>query len=227
MSSAKSVAIPCAIAFLVASFTLPAAADTLTADFTVSGLSGPWEQSANPSFGYGVGDNAPPTTITAANGYNFAAGGSFTITYLSGQVSAGSGFPLSDANGDPNFVVNGANGSSGQPAPSKYVSSSQYPAFLAELIGTWANSSGAIIGTPFVVGDGPDTVTAPVGATELLLGVNDDIFSDNVGSLTVSVAGPGVAVTPIPAALPLLVSGLGALGLLGWPRKRTPRSLAA
>jgi hypothetical protein len=36
-----------------------------------------------------------------------------------------------------------------------------------------------------------------------------------------------VTATPLPAALPLFASGLGALGLLGWRRKRTPRSLAA
>jgi hypothetical protein len=34
------------------------------------------------------------------------------------------------------------------------------------------------------------------------------------------------AVTPIPAALPLFASGLGALALLGWRRKRTARSVA-
>jgi hypothetical protein len=37
-------------------------------------------------------------------------------------------------------------------------------------------------------------------------------FSDGVGN--------GSAVTPLPAALPLFAGGLGALGLLGWRRKR-------
>jgi hypothetical protein len=32
--------------------------------------------------------------------------------------------------------------------------------------------------------------------------------------------------TPLPAALPLFAGGLGALGLLGWRKKRTARSLA-
>jgi hypothetical protein len=35
-----------------------------------------------------------------------------------------------------------------------------------------------------------------------------------------------VSATPLPAALPLLAGGLGALGLLGWRRKRTARSVA-
>ena len=34
-------------------------------------------------------------------------------------------------------------------------------------------------------------------------------------------------VTPLPAALPLFATGLGALALLGWRRKRTARSVAA
>jgi hypothetical protein len=36
-----------------------------------------------------------------------------------------------------------------------------------------------------------------------------------------------LAPTPLPAALPLFTSGLGALGLLGWRRKRKAQALAA
>ena len=36
---------------------------------------------------------------------------------------------------------------------------------------------------------------------------------------TFQILGPG-GVTPVPAALPLFATGLGLLGLLGWPRKR-------
>jgi hypothetical protein len=50
-------------------------------------------------------------------------------------------------------------------------------------------------------------------------------------SFTVHVAGAtysgdvtyNVAATPLPATLPLFASGLGALGLLGWSRKRKAR----
>jgi hypothetical protein len=44
------------------------------------------------------------------------------------------------------------------------------------------------------------------------------------GTFTV-LNGP-IAATPLPAALSLFASGLGALGLLGWRRKRTARSVA-
>ena len=33
-------------------------------------------------------------------------------------------------------------------------------------------------------------------------------------------------VTPLPATLPLFATGLGALGLLGWRRKRKPKALS-
>ncbi len=38
--------------------------------------------------------------------------------------------------------------------------------------------------------------------------------------------GGTVAATPLPAALPLFASGLGALGLFGWRRKRKPQAAA-
>jgi hypothetical protein len=37
----------------------------------------------------------------------------------------------------------------------------------------------------------------------------------------------GVSDVPLPAALPLFATGLGALGLLGWRRKKNAAALAA
>jgi hypothetical protein len=42
-----------------------------------------------------------------------------------------------------------------------------------------------------------------------------------------SSAAIGPSTTPIPAALPLFATGLGALGLLGWRRKKKAAALAA
>jgi hypothetical protein len=201
------------------------AANAATTDVFVSGANGPWLQSLNPSFGYGVGDNASPTAVSA--GYDFTAGGTFTITYLSGTESAGSGFPITDAIGDTGFLVNNGTGSSGTVLPSFYVNSASYPAYLSELVGVFADN-GVIVGTPFLVGDGT-SATAPSGADELLLGVNDDIFSDNTGGFNVSVSGPtaDVTATPLPAALPLFAGGLGLLGMVSRRRKRMAVSIAA
>ena len=43
-----------------------------------------------------------------------------------------------------------------------------------------------------------------------------------IGLDDVSVTGPAVSETPVPGAVPLFVTGLGALGLLGWRRNRKP-----
>jgi hypothetical protein len=65
---------------------------------------------------------------------------------------------------------------------------------------------------PTTIGSVTDLLVATV--SENPGGVTNDIFS---------MSGTGVAPvsnTPLPAALPLFASGLGALGLLGWRRKR-------
>ena len=59
----------------------------------------------------------------------------------------------------------------------------------------------------------PSTTISIVGhsfsSTRYMIGLDD-----------VSVTGPGITAAPIPAAFPLLATGLGGLGLLGWRRKR-------
>jgi hypothetical protein len=45
--------------------------------------------------------------------------------------------------------------------------------------------------------------------------------------VTASEAGGGIGTVPLPAALPLFATGLGALGLLGWRRKKKAAALAA
>jgi hypothetical protein len=52
-------------------------------------------------------------------------------------------------------------------------------------------------------------------------------FTDGINGQLDGLFGAITAPTPLPAALPLFASGLGALGLLGWRRKRTTRSVAA
>ena len=44
----------------------------------------------------------------------------------------------------------------------------------------------------------------------------------NIGGTFTLLNGPTLIATPLPAALPLFATGLGALGLLGWRRKRKP-----
>lgn len=195
---------------------------------TVLGTSGPWQfdsSALNSSYQYGYDDETSPTTLTAANGFSFAAGKSFTISYVSGGVSIGAGQPYTDAIGlttldsggidgpidgnpyiNPDYQPNPPPDPNYEYAPSLFVNPSQYPAYDGELIGTFATAGGEIVGTPFIVGD-QYSVAVPAGATQLQLGVNDVGFSDNSGAWQIQ-----ISQVPEPGAgAPV---ALGSLGLL-------------
>ena len=57
--------------------------------------------------------------------------------------------------------------------------------------------------------------------------LTNDIGGFEVADVSANFIQTGLSGTPLPAALPLFASGLGALGLLGWRRKRKVASLAA
>jgi hypothetical protein len=198
---------------LVASMAWSGRAEALMMDFTVDSHAGPWVYNAglNSTFTYGVGDYTSPTVVSAADGFDFSAGNMFTIAYVSGLTDPFGISPAYDAAGDTGYEANNNGGSSGMFFPSLYVDPASYPVYLAAVIGVFTDSSGSIVGTPFAVND-LGTFTLPVGATQLQLGINDDIFVDNVGSLVMSVTGPALAV-PEPASLALLAVGT-AIGLL-------------
>jgi hypothetical protein len=50
--------------------------------------------------------------------------------------------------------------------------------------------------------------------------VGDTAPGDGEAFLAAITTSNAVAATPLPAALPLFATGLGAMGLLGWRRKR-------
>ena len=80
-------------------------------------------------------------------------------------------------------------------------------------MGTFATNTGAIVGTPFKIGDGPTVLTIPGGATQLQLGVNDDKFADNTGFWSVQVSGPG-SVTGVPEPNAAWLCAFGVCGLI-------------
>ena len=63
-------------------------------------------------------------------------------------------------------------------------------------------------------GDIPGQTFSIPGGEALIGGVVYDYVPAN------AVGTPSPAATPLPATLPLFATGLGALGLLGWRRKR-------
>ena len=67
---------------------------------------------------------------------------------------------------------------------------------------------------------GPGCLPAPIPMSRVIqIGYDGGIEADYLGLITgFSFVPPGQ--TPLPAAFPLFATGLGALGLLGWRRKR-------
>lgn len=193
-------------------------------NLTINGTSGPWlwvSGGLNFAFAYSpagsdnAGSPAPPTIISATNGFHFTIGDTLTIQYVSGLVSYGNnGSPHVDANGDTNNPANFTTYDGG--FPSNYMS--PYPIYEAQLVATFANSSGQIVGTPFAIGDF-GTFTIPTGATQLQLGVNDNWFGDNSGAWIVD----AMENVPEPTTDVLMLMGIVGLGVMArrqrWGRR--------
>jgi hypothetical protein len=99
--------------------------------------------------------------------------------------------------------------------------------------GTWGSTAVTHFST-FVGGSAapssPNVSPYGTGAGGALTGVFELIYveANNLpADLLVSGLNCDCADTPLPAALPLFATGLGALGLLGWRRKRKAAALAA
>ena len=166
---------------------------------TVDSHAGPWLISLNPGYDYGIHDNSGPTIVNKANsGIDFVPGKVLTIIYVSGLVSAGAAWPFVDANGDVKGIYGCGDGlldhgTSGTAFPCIYTDTHK-KTFLMELMGVFTDSNGVIVGKPFTIGDGPYQMAIPAGATQLQMGINDDIYWDNMGSFQILVAyiGPNV-----------------------------------
>jgi hypothetical protein len=182
----------------------------------INGNVGPWSQALNPTLDYGAHDNMAPGVIDTI--FDFSVNSPFSITYLGSKTSPNGGTPYATGIGDTAAIANGGNGSGGNPYPSKYIDSSQYPAYVNAAIGAFTDGNGVVVGTPFLIGEGI-SVLAPAGAAALQFGVNDDVYSNNSGLLLFAVVG-NAAPVPEPAAWALMVGGFGMAGMALRRRQR-------
>jgi hypothetical protein len=186
--------------------------------FTINAKSGPWQYvngGLNTGFQYGVNDQAGPTVITSIGGTSVLPTYQITLSYQSGTVVVAGGTGAVDANGLLSYPNPDLSPHLNGNCPSFYmVESASSPKYLAELVGTFANSQGQIVGSPFAIGDGPVTFIVPAGASQLQLGVNDNLFSDNTGSWN-----ENVTMVPEPCFAALL-----GLAVCACSRPRRPRA---
>ena len=178
-----------------------------TIEVIVNGTAEPWDPTLTGNSSYVFTNSSPgyqtaPAVVNSV--VNFTAFNQITITYLSGLDTTNDlsvpGLPYVDGLGytntewDTNTTFNGS--------PGDFIP--ETPIYLQEVVGTFTDGFGKIVGTPFVVGDGT-TVTVPVGGAEALqLGINDNYWYDNGDApgnpLTFSVSdlGNGTTQTPEP-----------------------------
>ena len=216
----KRLMLVCGIAATILGYASSASAGAIIR--SVDGLAMPWvwiDGGLNDSFQYGILDGLSPTVVDAGDGIAVVAGNTIDVVYLTGLTSAFGGVPYSDAVGDTAYDASNNLGSTGTFFPSLYLS--PYPIYLNALVGTFANVTGTIVGTPFHIGLG-GSFLVPVGATQLQLGLNDDLFADNTGSfrICVSDAGECLATVPEPVSASLLALGLSGLAARAVRRRR-------
>lgn len=138
---------------------------------SVPGNTPPYLQSANPQFPNSfMGSQGPaiPVQIELA-GKGWKVGDSISFRCTGGTTNGG-GLPSSSCAGLPQFQANGYGG------PSYHFSEACYP---DQLIGSFADGTGKIIGSAFCFSDTKEFHSVPSGATQILLGIDDGNLGDN------------------------------------------------
>jgi hypothetical protein len=199
-------------------------------------------QAAVTAPGGGGGGMLPPSV-----GFIAGPGQVLTFSSVTGFTDCCNSTPATNADGGSAgpTTISAANGISGIKAPTLMflagvfltaaAPSGTAPASLDFTGNTAFTSLSPLLNQMFYIGDGRtgngsgtiQTFLVPTGATRLFLGFADSFafsapnhgfYDDNVGALqaTFDITG-GTSVVPVPAALPLLLSGLG---IFGWMARR-------
>ena len=163
------------------------------------------------------GGNSVTGTITT-NG-NLGSLASTDITAWNLTINAGLGGHLTLGSGNPTMI--------GSPLLAgtttfDFARSGSAEVFFGDGFNDWLLIGSVLSGTPggamqFIETGGGSSVNHTVSLPL------DDPFAGHIGSADFTPP----ADTPLPAALPLFTTGLGALGLIGWRRKKKSAALAA
>jgi hypothetical protein len=127
---------------------------------------------AMPFAAAGTKPDGTGAVVLTLQGLKAQPGQILIIRYVSGEVSLGPGMPAQDANGLHGWGA---------------------------LMGAFTDPAEQLVGPAFVLGDGPDQVIIPARAAQFQLGIKDNAYADNTGSLMVAVQ-VSPAMTMLPAA---------------------------
>jgi hypothetical protein len=163
----------------------PAWAKTVTVK--VDSKSMPWDLRANRTLRYGLNDGRPPVIVTDPA---IKPGGTITITATGSTVYVRGGRSFGP-DGDSSWPNDRGNVDY---FPSHHMKAAKDPIFLGELVGAFISGDGVIVGSPFPIGRGTKVVV-PTGAAGISMGLNDDAFFDNSGTLSVAIDIPVASVT--------------------------------
>lgn len=175
------------ISALRAQLAMPIPQNGTNGIYTVPGTAMPWQWTAgglNSAYPFGLQNGTPPTVVKLTS-LKAKPGQSLLLSSVSGQVCVGGVFPCADASGTPLPPGDQYIGVMGRPLPSTYMH--PHPINLGTLVAAFTGSQGQLVAPPFVVGNGPASVVIPPRAIFLQLGVNDDLYTDNSGSFSLSV----------------------------------------
>lgn len=156
---------------------------------TVAATSMPWNPGINGKKRFGRGDGSRPVMIVGQHLFErakvrFSASGETTT--IPDGVAIG-------PDGQADFVADDNVGNSGVLFPGHYVDRATRPVRLNALLGAFIDADGRVVGAPFLVGRSA-VQTVPAGAMGIALGINDDIYADNGGALSVTVDIPEASV---------------------------------
>ncbi|HWR36364.1 MAG TPA: hypothetical protein VN622_10895 [Clostridia bacterium] len=161
------------------------ASNTGAATVSVGSHVKPWEWAINAAYDYGEHTGQAPVIVPLP----LVAGQTVLIEATGGSVAVSDSRSAYNAAGDPGSVTGTSLNGHGKRYPTYYMPGSTLG--LGGLCGAWTDAAGHVI-EPLSVGLG-NTFTAPAGATQLQLGINDDEPNDNRGGpFTVDVSLGGV-----------------------------------